>query len=115
MKYSYARIYNTAFYRVSRGNLNHWLQRRLQPTKYHITNAWTRHINTLINTQSIGHLVNTQTRDTVQRQMRLCELARIFCARKLQTAILRHVWRPGGRLFWKHAPQDMLTPTRDAG
>ena len=62
MKHSYARIYNTAFRRASRGDLNNWLQRRLRPHKYHTANALTRHLNTMIKTQSIGHLVNTHTR-----------------------------------------------------
>lgn len=113
MKPTYASIYNRAY--CKQQGLNAWLQRHLQFKRYAHAQTWVAHIHTLIETQRLGHGVDTQSRQMLLRQQRVCELARIFSARKLQAFLVRYLWRPGGPLFLRHAPRDMLlTPTRAA-
>jgi hypothetical protein len=111
---SYAHVYNTVYSIANQQKVNPWIQRRLRPSSYHITSTWTRHVHQILKTQRLATNFDTVTRMAIRRQMRICELARIFCARKIQAVALRRVWRPGGPFFWQHAPCDMLTPTQGA-
>jgi hypothetical protein len=114
---TYAHVYTRAL-AVGAPRLDGWVRRRF--TRLHSHRArllWGRHLLTLLRTQSVARSVSLSTLDFVFRVDRLAHLGAVWKLRCLQRRILRHLWRPGGRLMWRECQEAVfaIKPTQDAG
>lgn len=61
--------------------------------------TWTRHIMTFHRTNHYGRNLITHDLDALlMRHRRIAELHRLACLRKVQRAVLTHLWRPEGAM-----------------
>ena len=95
---TYADTYDLCFQHGVDWVVTHKLEGEGLRTRY-----WTsRHLLKLVTTQSLGQLYLAQRVVTTQRirtVYRTADLERRLRLRKLQHAILRYLWRPGGALM----------------
>ena len=86
-----------------------WVVGRIGRATMRERHDWTRHILTIHDTHTMGpSIVPSEVLNYVRRQHRASCLHRRVCLKRLQWAVLRHLWRPGGSLMRRDAPSDLL-------
>ena len=111
---SYAAIYNRC-YPMKRRMFAVIVKRQISPrrslrTRYN----WSKHVTTMIQTSNPQLRFSCPSLPSwlhshVARCHRLNELAVLQAVRKLQRAVARWVWRPGGPYFMKYLHWDVFT------
>lgn len=114
---TYSELYNRAFQLKGNTDLfNRYLSLKLTSATHSISQYQTsKHILTLGRTQRLGEIVQCHTIRQAQTAHKLSVLRHTAMLRKLQHKIIMHLWRPGGPLFHRHRPEEMLTPRRAVG
>jgi len=94
---SYANTYNEAFKKGS-SRVNEWIRKTVTHLpvgpRWHFCN----HVVKMQRSQRLGECFEEEIMDLVVREERCAHIGRMMRLRKLQTYILRYLWRPQGAL-----------------
>lgn len=107
---TYSYLYNGAFrHQKKRVKLNDWICTRVKKAKDFTSRFFvSKHILTLAHTQTLGGKLDHTTVESARTTNRLCILGHLILLRRLQQQIIKYLWRPGGVLYHRHCPREML-------
>lgn len=106
---TYSYLYNGAFRHQNRVKLNDWICTRVKKAKDFTSRFFvSKHILTLAHTQTLGGKLDHTTIESARTTNRLCILGHLILLRRLQQQIIKYLWRPGGVLYHRHCPREML-------
>ena len=107
---TYSYLYNGAFrHQKERVRLNDWICTRVKKAEDFTSRLFvSKHILTLAHTQTLGGKLDHTTVESARTTNRLCILGQLILLRRLQQQIIQYLWRPGGVLYHRHCPREML-------
>lgn len=104
---TYAAVYNAA-YGSGHRKVDEWVRRKLgrhRDLKHRLDFA--RHLLKVSRSSPISRWLHADTRWQVEREARLAHLTAAMRLRSLQRRLVRHLWRPGGRLCQREGAKAM--------
>lgn len=109
MRTSYAHVYNKLYTLGSATARDAWLRRRLAHKRVAVRARVSEHVMRLALTQArASYMVSPDALDLARREARLGQLARLVALRRIQRRVVRYLWRPGGALYERHIPCDLV-------
>lgn len=108
---TYAATYNSMYTSKS---ISKWIDLRIKRTRGLTRRfVFTTHLLKIMSTQCICSRIDSANKERVNNMRRLCVIGAILRLRQLQIIVLKRVWRPGGNLYTKHIPYDIVSePSR---
>ena len=110
---SYAGTYNKAFQKGST-HVNAWIRKMV--TQLPVGPRWhfCHHVVKMQRSQRLGECFEEEVMDLVLREERCAYIGRIMQLRRLQTYLLRYLWRPQGALAQRLAQTTALMIPSDS-
>ena len=107
---TYSYLYNGAFrHQKKRLKLNDWICTRVKKAKDFTSSFFvSKHILTMAHTQTLGDKLDRVIVEDARITNRLCILGQMISLRRLQHQINSYLWRPGGVLYHRYSPDEML-------
>lgn len=117
-RHSYAHTYNLVYENhVTHNRLDHKIRALIHPRRaFHLRVHTLRHLQTMLNTQSLASKITLGTWYQIHQQQTLTRLGVLMRLWVLQRRILEFLWRPTGGLVRREALRCVdviITPMRD--
>ena len=96
---TFATVYSDFYTSKNEDECEEWIRNKVTRATGLRERFWrSRHVMRIYETQSVARMISNRALRDVRKEKRLSELDARLGLRKLQHRILRHVWRPGGRM-----------------
>ncbi len=105
----YPTFYNRTFLLIhKKKRVEPWIRSCLRVADVQTQLRISHHVLTMARTQSLGTKLDDRLVKDADIVRRLCVWRQTVLLRRLQRKLIEHLWRPGGLLFLKHRPLELL-------